>query len=74
MQPDTQEESARIAARIHRALGELPAEQRDVFLLREEGGMSLAEIADVCGIGVEAAKSRLRYALAKLKATLEDLT
>ncbi len=49
----------------------LPAEQREVFLLKEESGFGLAEIADIAGINMEAAKSRLRYALKKLRLCLE---
>ncbi len=52
------------------ALGELPAEQREAFLLREESGMSLDEIATVTGVGRETVKSRLRYALGKLRQCL----
>jgi RNA polymerase sigma-70 factor (ECF subfamily) len=52
---------------------QLPAEQREVFLLKEEAELSLAEIAEVTGINAEAAKSRLRYALKKLRSCLEAL-
>ena len=52
------------------ALNELSAEQREVFLLREESGMSLDEIATVTGVGRETVKSRLRYALGKLRQCL----
>jgi RNA polymerase sigma-70 factor (ECF subfamily) len=58
------------------ALATLPPEQRDVYLLHEESDLSLEEIARVTGVGAETAKSRLRYAVAKLKAALvaaEDL-
>jgi RNA polymerase sigma-70 factor (ECF subfamily) len=59
-------------ARFLRALGALPAAQREAFLLREEAGLSIAEIAKVTGADEEAAKSRLRYALAKLKEATGD--
>lgn len=55
------------AARVLAALEALPAEQREAFLLREEGGLSIADIAEVTGVGPETAKSRLRYAIAKLR-------
>ena len=45
-------------------------EQRDVYLLHEESDLSLEEIARVTGVGAETAKSRLRYAVNKLKAAL----
>lgn len=51
----------------------LPDEQREVFILREEEGMSIAEIAEVTNVNVETAKSRLRYAVNKLRTgMLED--
>jgi RNA polymerase sigma-70 factor (ECF subfamily) len=45
----------------------LPADQREVFLLREEGGFTLEEIGTITGTGRETVKSRLRYALRKLR-------
>jgi RNA polymerase sigma-70 factor (ECF subfamily) len=48
----------------------LPAEQRDVFLLYEESGLSLEEIATITAVGPETAKSRLRYAVSKLRHAL----
>lgn len=64
--------SDRQAARLQALLAELPAEQRDVFLLHEEAGLGLEAIAELSGVGRETAKSRLRYALAKLRAALKD--
>ena len=51
---------------------ELPEEQRDAFLLREEGGLSVDEIAAVTGCNRETAKSRLRYAVNKLRAAIDE--
>ncbi len=48
----------------------MPQEQRDVYLLHEESDLSLEEIARVTGVGAETAKSRLRYAVGKLKAAM----
>ncbi len=67
--PDTQAEQAQITARYRSALASLPPDQRDVFLLYESG-LSLDEIAAISAVGPETAKSRLRYAVAKLRATL----
>ena len=53
------------------ALAALPATQREAFLLQAEGGLSLAEIAQTTGVPLETAKSRLRYARASLRQTLE---
>ena len=40
--------------------------------LHEEAGLTVAEIAAATGTNEEAAKSRLRYAMAKLKAAVDD--
>jgi len=62
------------AARLLNALALLPPEQREVFLLHEEGGLTLAEIATVTSTGRETVKSRLRYALARLREGIEHET
>jgi RNA polymerase sigma-70 factor (ECF subfamily) len=72
-EPEVRAGAREQAARIHIALGQLPAAQRDAFLLHQEGGLELAEIATLTGVGVETVKSRLRYALAKLRQELLDL-
>jgi RNA polymerase sigma-70 factor (ECF subfamily) len=58
--------------RLRQALGRLPAEQREAFLLHEEAGLGIAEIGVVTGAGAETVKSRLRYALKKLRGALSD--
>jgi RNA polymerase sigma-70 factor (ECF subfamily) len=70
--PDVRTESREIGVRLRAALAALPAAQRDAVLLQQEGGLSLEEIAAVTGAGVETVKSRLRYAMAKLRAELAD--
>jgi RNA polymerase sigma-70 factor (ECF subfamily) len=70
--PDTRAEHAQVIARYRAALVALPAEQRDVFLLYESG-LSLDEVATVTGVGTETAKSRLRYAVTKLRTSLAPL-
>jgi RNA polymerase sigma-70 factor (ECF subfamily) len=59
-------------ARLATALGQLPEEQRAAFLLYVEGGMSVTEIGEATGVNPETAKSRLRYAVARLKRALGD--
>lgn len=61
------------ARHILAALATLPEPQREAFLLAEESGMSLEEIAAATGVGKETAKSRLRYALGRLRQALADL-
>jgi RNA polymerase sigma-70 factor (ECF subfamily) len=68
--PDARAEHAQTLARYRAALAALPAEQRDAFLLYEESGLSLGEIGQITGVSMETAKSRLRYALAKLRAAM----
>jgi RNA polymerase sigma-70 factor (ECF subfamily) len=58
------------AGRLLAAIDALPAAQREAFLLQQEGDMSVEEIAAATGVNRETAKSRLRYALAKLRAAL----
>lgn len=58
--------------RLQLALEELPEEQRVTFLLRMENGLGLEEIAEVTGAGRETVKSRLRYALARVRARFES--
>ena len=71
-EPDRRLALGQQAARLRTLLARLPAEQRDVFLLHEEAGLGLETIAEVSGVGRETAKSRLRYALSKLRAALKD--
>jgi RNA polymerase sigma-70 factor (ECF subfamily) len=58
------------AARLLAAIDALPAAQREAFVLQQEGDMSVEEIAVATGVNRETAKSRLRYAMAKLRAQL----
>ena len=59
--------------RLAQAIAALPELQREAFLLHAEAGMTVAEIAAATGANEEAAKSRLRYALAKLREALADV-
>lgn len=70
-QPERAAAMRQSAAKLLNALALLPPEQREVFLLHEEGGLTLEEIAAVTGTGRETAKSRLRYALARLRQGVE---
>lgn len=71
-QPDRIVARRQSAQRLLRALAVLPDEQREAFLLHEEGDLTLEEIAEVTGVGRETAKSRLRYALVKLRQELKE--
>jgi RNA polymerase sigma-70 factor, ECF subfamily len=69
-QPDMQLSEAQLQAAYRDALLQLPQEQRDVFVLYEETGLSLEEIGKLTGVAMETAKSRLRYAVGKLRTSL----
>lgn len=58
--------------RLQRAIEELPEDQREAVLLRLEQELSLEEIGAITGVGRETVKSRLRYALDKLRARLTE--
>ncbi|NQD94954.1 RNA polymerase sigma factor [Pseudomonas sp. CrR25] len=58
--------------RLQAALDDLPADQREVFLLRAHGDLQLHEIAELTHTPAETVKSRLRYALQKLRRLLAD--
>jgi len=72
-QPEVRFEAKQQTERFARLLAELPEAQREAFVLREEAGLSIAEIADATGVNAETAKSRLRYALAKLRRGMLEL-
>jgi RNA polymerase sigma factor (sigma-70 family) len=68
--PEALIDRKRSAERLLEALGRLPEVQREAFLLQQEGDLSLEEIGAATGVSRETAKSRLRYAVAKLRAEL----
>jgi RNA polymerase sigma factor (sigma-70 family) len=68
--PESIAERKETAAQLLSALAALPAAQREAFLLHEEGELTLEEIAALLGTQRETVKSRIRYALAKLRRTL----
>ncbi|SFV16868.1 sigma-70 family RNA polymerase sigma factor [Pseudoduganella namucuonensis] len=52
---------------LHAAIHALPAEQKEALILQQFSGMSLEEIAALVAAPVETVKSRLRYAMRKLR-------
>lgn len=70
--PDRLLERRDLAERMMTAIAALPDVQRETFLLVEEGDMTLEEIAACTGTTRETAKSRLRYALTKLRTHLKE--
>lgn len=65
-----QVETRELAQAIVSAVDALPLEQKGALVMFTQGGLSLEEIAQVTGVAVETAKSRLRYARARLRAAL----
>jgi RNA polymerase sigma-70 factor (ECF subfamily) len=70
-EPDHSLDRQLMAQLLLDALAGLPAEQRECFLLQVEADMTVADIAQATGVAEETAKSRLRYARAKLRQALE---
>ena len=70
--PEMETERSLARERLQIALLDLPDEQRDVFLLHEEAGLNLDEISAVTGSNRETSKSRLRYAMNKLRVAIDE--
>lgn len=66
-QPEAGYDLKQQAARLLELLAALPEAQREAFVLQHEADMSVEEIAAATGVSRETAKSRLRYAMAKLR-------
>jgi len=71
LNPERQAQARQGLERLAQAIAALPPAQREAFLLREEGGLSVEEIAAATSTNTEAAKSRLRYAMTKLRQALD---
>jgi len=71
--PDRVAEFVEQQSAVLAAVAALPQEQREAFLLREETGLNVEEIARITEVPVETAKSRLRYAVRKLKNSLRPM-
>jgi len=54
------------------AVGRLPLEQKQVFLLREEGGLSFREIAEATGCPLNTALGRMHYAMENLRRAMRN--
>jgi RNA polymerase sigma factor (sigma-70 family) len=67
-------ERKQLGDRLLQAIDDLPGDQQEVFILVAHNGMSVPEAAQCLGWPVEATKSRLRYARAKLVQALGGLT
>lgn len=70
---DEAAEAPRLRQRLAAAIDRLPEEQREVFVMRQVSGMSFREIGETLGVAENTIKSRMRYALEKLREQLGDL-
>lgn len=66
-QPEQVLEKQQQLKKIRQLVIQLPDQQRDAFLLKEESGLGIAEISQICHCNEETVKSRLRYAYARLR-------
>lgn len=64
--------SSEVRSSIVKAVDSLPDDQREVFLLREVANLPFRDIAEITGVGENTVKSRMRYALDRLKDALCD--
>ena len=69
--PAPREMSADSFWQLQQAIAQLPAAQRQTFVLHAEAELSYREVADVLGISIGTVMSRLFYARQKLRALLE---
>jgi RNA polymerase sigma-70 factor (ECF subfamily) len=69
--PDERAEASWTAWRIHRALAELPEQERRLIELAYWGGLSQSEIAEFLDIPLGTVKTRTRSALSRLADALE---
>jgi RNA polymerase sigma-70 factor (ECF subfamily) len=68
--PSLDLESRERHAALHGALEEIPAEQREVLILKEFEGLKFREIAEILGCPESTVKSRMYYGLSGLKTVL----
>ncbi len=72
--PDVSAEQAEQVRLLYRVLGQLDDEKREVFILAELEGMTLAEIAEALDANANTIASRLRAARQKFEDALERET
>lgn len=70
--PEELVERSEIRAAVDRALAQLPARQRDVFIAREEDGLSWDEVASKVGISPRTAQNDYQKAQKRLQSLLQE--
>jgi len=71
--PEDELQTKRLSKELKEAISNLPFNQREVFLLHQEALLTLPQIADMLQEGLEKIKSRYRYAISKLRSSLENI-
>ena len=71
--PETKMLRTAVMEELEEALGELPEEQREVFMLHEIDGKSFKEISEITGASINTLLSRKRYAVLFLRESLKEL-
>lgn len=66
-EPEKALQEQQICKMLLDGISALPEEQKEVFLLHEKSGLTLQEIALITDNSFESTKSRLRYAIKKLR-------
>ena len=69
-EPSIQLEQQEELSSVRQALRDLRPEEQEVFLLRQNGGMTYTEIADAVVIPTGTVKTRMRLAITKLREAL----
>jgi RNA polymerase sigma-70 factor (ECF subfamily) len=70
--PGTQAITRDDVGAVARAVATLPLEQKEVFLMRMQAGLSFKVIAKAQGVSINTALARMQYAFAKLRPLLQD--
>lgn len=73
VETDAASEAPKIRERVAAAIDNLPEDQREVFIMRQFGGLSFKQIGEAVGAPENTVKSRMRYALEKLRGDLQDI-
>lgn len=60
------------SAQLHHSINKLPPEQKEALILHQFSELTLSEIAMLTNAKVETVKTRLRYAMQKLKTAISD--
>jgi RNA polymerase sigma-70 factor (ECF subfamily) len=71
-QPSGADEPRSASLDLDEALKALPDDQREVIALKVDGGLTFAEVAEILNVSPNTAASRYRYALEKLRRSLES--